>query len=241
MFDRYLAGEHEQVWKELSALGEGVRSDIHAADALAIAYETMSRVGQNVRLLADRLKGMGYNFVLPGSGGGLFGFGKAKAHEPHVPPPTGVADRITELETIAGGPIPLSLRAFFETVGEVDLNGDHPSLAPREGQFTPDPLMVCGVEDAIAMVESDDRDEDDPLLFEFAPDALHKANISGGSPYAISLPQAVADAHVEDEPHGVTFVEYLRIAIRWGGFPGWENKASHPPELDRLREGLIPF
>ena len=241
LFDRYLAGEHEQVWKELNALGDGVRSDAHSADALAVAYETMQRVLQNVRLLPDRLKGMGYNFVQPGSGGGLFGFGKAKAHEPHVPPPADVADRIAELEGIAGGPIPLSLRAFFEVVGQVDLNGDHPSLAPKDGQFTPDPLMVCGIEDAIAIVESNDGDEDDPLLFEFAPDALHKANISGGSPYAIALPQAVADALVEGEPHGVTFVEYLRIAIHWGGFPGWENESSRPPELARLREGLIPF
>lgn len=241
LFDRYLAGEHEQVWKELNALGEGVRSDPHAADAMAVAYETMHRVLQNVRLISDRLKGMKYNFVQPGSGGGLFGFRKAKAHAPHVPSLGGVNDRIAELEAIAGGPIPLSLRAFFEVVGEVDLNGDHPVLAPKDGQFTSDPLMVCGVEDAIAMVESDDRDEDDPLLFEFAPDALHKANISGGSPYSIALPQAAADALVEDEPHGVTFVEYLRIAIRWGGFPGWENESSHPPELARLREGLISF
>lgn len=240
-FDRYLAGEHGQVWEELLVLGNGVRSDAHAADALAVAYETMHRVGQNVRLISDRLKGMEYNFVQPGSGGSLFGFGKAKTHEPHVPPPADVAARITELEAIVGGPLPLSLRAFFEVVGEVDLNGDHPILAPKDGQFTPDPLMVCGVGNAIAMVESDDRDEDDPLLFEFAPDALHKANISGGSPYSIALPQAAGDALVEDEPHGVTFVEYLRIAIQWGGFPGWENESEHPPELARLREGLISF
>jgi hypothetical protein len=39
-FDRYAAGEHEKVWKEMVALGPAVREDPHAADALAVAYET---------------------------------------------------------------------------------------------------------------------------------------------------------------------------------------------------------
>jgi hypothetical protein len=241
--DRYLAGEHEQVWKDLRTLGEKALSDDHAADALAVAYETMHRVDRNVRTIAGRLETLGYRFVYPGSGGGFFGLRKPKAHLPHVPPPADVRATIAEVETVAGGPIPLSLRAFFEVVGEVNFNGDHPSLAPKDSQFPPDPLMVCGADDALAMLESFDSDEDDPLLLEFAPDALHKANISGGAPYSIELPNPAVDAQVQDEPHDVNFVEYLRLAILgWGGFPGWEGaKAPLPPELDELRQGLIPF
>lgn len=239
--DRYRAGEHEQVWKELVALGDEARSDAHAADALAVAYETMHRVERNVRLLAERLKEMNYRFVYPGSGGGVFGFGKFKAHEPLVAPPADIHRQIAELEDQAGGSIPLSLRAFFELVGEVNFNGDHPSIAPKDSAVTPDPLMVCSARDAIAMTDADYCDQDDPIMIEFAPDALHKANVSGGAPYSIVVPDAGADALVEDEPHNVTFVEYLRIAIAWGGFPGWEGQTDRPPELDRLREGLIPF
>jgi len=121
-------------------------------------------------------------------------------------------------------------------VGEVNFNGDHPGLAPKDSRITPDPLIVCSAEDAIASMDMYEREEDDDrLVIEFAPDALHKANISGGSPYAIEVPQAVADAMVEDEPHNVTFVEYLRIAISWGGFPGWECEVHPPRELERLR------
>lgn len=240
--DRYLAGEHEQVWRDLVALGETALGDEHVADALAVAYETMHRVESNVRVLAERLRGLGYRFVFPGSGGGFFGLRKPSEHQPHAPPSKDVRRTLAALEEAAGGPIPLSLRAFFEVVGEVNLNGDHPSLAPKDSKFMPDQLMVCSADDALAMVESMDRDEDDPVLIEFAPDALHKANISGGSPYSIAIPQAAADARVEDEPHEVTFVEYLRIAIvGWGGFPGWEQVGAAPPELDRLREGLIAF
>jgi hypothetical protein len=58
----------------------------------------------------------------------------------------------------------------------------------------------------------------------------------------IALPAPVADARLEEEPHDVNFVDYLRIAIAWGGFPGWEQAgANRPAELDHLRRDLIPF
>ena len=240
-FDRYLEGEHEDVWKELVALGDKVRSEDYAADAMAVAYETMHRVEQNVRLLAERLRALNYRFVYPGSDGSLFGLRKAKEHEPLAAPPAKVRDQIADLEAQAGGPIPLALRAFFEVVGEVNFNGDHPSLAPKQSDVAPDPLMVCSVEEALACVDMYEREEDEPLTLDFAPDALHKANVSGGDPYSFAVPNGAADALVEGEPHGVNFVEYLRIAIAWGGFPGWEGQASCPSEIERLREGLRPF
>src|SRR5688500_17212071 len=53
-FDRYRAGAHRDVWSELVALGPSVREDPYAADALAVAYETMQRVDANVRTLVQR-------------------------------------------------------------------------------------------------------------------------------------------------------------------------------------------
>jgi hypothetical protein len=103
--------------------------------------------------------------------------------------------------------------------------------------------MVGSVDDAIAMLESGDWDDNEPALIAFAPDALHKANISGGAPYSIEVPNPAADAPVEDEPHDTTFVAYLRLVILgWGGFPGWQDsKLPPPPEIERLRDQLIPF
>jgi hypothetical protein len=41
--ERYLTGEHEQVWAELVALGAAVRDEPLYSDALAVARETMRR------------------------------------------------------------------------------------------------------------------------------------------------------------------------------------------------------
>jgi hypothetical protein len=42
------------------------------------------------------------------------------------------------------------------------------------------------------------------------------------------------------EWHKTTFVNYLRITFRWGGFPGWERDSNPPHEaIARLTEGLI--
>ena len=157
------------------------------------------------------------------------------------PPTFGI--RSPSWSVSSGVRFPLSLRAFFELVGEVNFNGDHPTLAPREFDLAPDPLIVCSVGDAIAMVDLYERDDDEPTAIEFAPDALHKANVSGGGPDSIAVPQAAADAHVDDEPNDVTFVEYLRIAILgWGGFPGWKDaNIAPPPEIQQLRDDLVRF
>jgi len=62
LLDRYMSGDHEKVWQDIRALGPAVREDPHAADALAVAYETMRRVEANVRTVTTRLRAMGYAF-----------------------------------------------------------------------------------------------------------------------------------------------------------------------------------
>ena len=69
-------------------------------------------------------------------------------------------------------------------------------------------------------------------MYVVAPDALHKANVSGGEAYMIALPAAVADAAVEEEPHGVNFVEYLRIAIAGADFRAGSRPRIPARELE---------
>src|SRR4051812_40960020 len=154
--DRYLAGEHTQVWAGLVALGADVRADPHAADALAVAYETMRRVDANVRTLVQRLTAMQYTFTPdptshrasapPPEGvtridlGGLLNMmlkardmlsaqtkatpqsSRDAAARAHVPPTPNVRKDIADFEKQFGA-MPLSLRAFYEVVGEVNLIG----------------------------------------------------------------------------------------------------------------------
>jgi hypothetical protein len=140
------ATETREVWRELDALGASVRDDAHAADALAVAYETMHRVEANVRTLVDRLAAVGYAFGSDGSPSGVpplsgvFGAlmnafvrsaspkgGRASAAPPHVPPGPNAPRELASFEK-RFGTLPLSLRAFYETVGQVDLTGRHPTL-----------------------------------------------------------------------------------------------------------------
>lgn len=223
LFDRYLAGEHEEVWNELAALGPVVRNDPHAADALAVAYETMRRVETNVRKVTARLQALGYRFSAP------------QAHEP---PDARVRKQVARLEKAVGG-IPLALRAFYDVVGAVDWTGDHTSIAPRGDSLAPDPLVVFPVEDALALCEDGFGDGSVIMI---APDDLHKAKTSGCEPYEIEVPDLGADGKLLNERHELYFVDYLRLVFRFGGFPGYEGiDRALPPELAELCGGLISF
>jgi hypothetical protein len=79
------------------------------------------------------------------------------------------------------------------------------------------------------------------FIYAMAPDYYHKEAVSGGAPYGINLPNPAIDAPFEDEWHNTTFVNYLRISFRWGGFPGFERVEYCPEELYFLTEGLLPI
>lgn len=77
---------------------------------------------------------------------------------------------------------------------------------------------------------------------QIAPDELHKDNVSGGLPYGIVLPDAVADGLLLNSANVIYFVEYLRQALDWGGFPGFATDSNAMPKwLDRLSESVQRF
>jgi hypothetical protein len=70
----------------------------------------------------------------------------------------------------------------------------------------------------------------------------------------VALPCDGADAPLLEEWHETNFVDYLRVAFRWGGFPGWErldlgqHLGAHLPEsmrpakhLEFLNSDLLPL
>ena len=180
----------------------------------------MRRVDANLRTVVRHLESMGYVF-------------KAK---PHVPPASDVRKNLDTFEKEAG-PLPLSLRAFYQIVGEVNLLGRHPALSPRTGEVAPDPLLVYRFEEGL--VEYDEED-DAPWAITIAPDDLHKADTSGGDAYEMKVPDSRADGELLNERHRLFFVEYLRLAFTFGGFPGYEGVVAVPAEVE-LKEGLLEF
>jgi hypothetical protein len=81
----------------------------------------------------------------------------------------------------------------------------------------------------------------DHLLL-LAPDKYHKYGYSGAGSYNIAVPCKAIDAPFLDEPHNTTFVNYLRICLKWGGFPGleYENRLTQE-EFAFLTKDIVAF
>lgn len=248
--DRYMKGEHEAVWTELTNLGPAVRQVEIFNDARAVALETMRRVRDNIITIVDRLSGHGYRFDQYPDGSPIpYNFG------PIVQSSDEIISKVNEFEQLIGS-IPLSLRVFWEVVGAVSLVGRTPDGWPS---FT-DPLVVEPPDFCISdyrewreYIEEDKENENELFIAAIAPDIFHKDNVSGGGPYGFSLPNAAIDGVLVNEGHDLTFVSYLRFALlEWGGFPGFgsekikkewrKNDRLQVIEwLSDLRTGLIAF
>lgn len=112
--ERYQQGETVQVWKELVELGDEVRTQPLYDDAWAVAQETMHRAKHNIELIIKRLKEIDYWFADP----------------KYIMLPTD-PERLDELDRFERevGYVPLSLRAWMQIVGTVNLIGAYPRLA----------------------------------------------------------------------------------------------------------------
>jgi hypothetical protein len=165
-----------------------------------------------------------------------------------IPPPAGIAADMDRLEDTIG-PVPLAFRVFCEVVGSVDLSGAHPKWA----HTLLDPLMFEASVDYYLDTRSDMIEQgvlgpDEPFELDFAPDDLHKADISGGPPYAVRAPDASVDGLVVWEVHQTTFVNYLRTLMHSAGMGGMGVVKHHghepipvPNEVLELAQQLEPF
>ena len=124
--------------------------------------------------------------------------------------------------------------------------GHHPELAPPGVEC--DPLFVaplkCAV-DACGAWQEDHAGEKErpPFQMPISPPPSVKAGTgSEAAQYVVTLPGATLDAVVENEPHGLHFVDYLRLAFEWGGFPGYADMPDKVPALiHRLKGKLLPI
>lgn len=237
---RYRAGEHEAVWKQLRSY-ESIGGDLRD-EAAAVAAETMRRVARAADLLSDRLGALGWEPR-------YFPLRTAPAAEDQ--------EVFRQIEKITGATLPLSLRAFWEVVGGINFVWNYQSDddCPDFGLSLPmdelDPLCIDPPESATAQFEEwedqragVDAELWDPIELSLAPDYLHKANISGGAPYAIELPFLGADPIFANEAHQLPFVDYLRLCFRWAGFPGlaeYADRADVMRFVETMRKDIEPF
>lgn len=191
------------------------------------------KLGDHIGTLARRLPELGYRFADPSNA--------------FPGPEPGTDQAIARIEREVG-PLPLAIKLFWRNVGSVDFTWPHgrwdvPEY-PWQGCEYPDPLFVCPPSRAILDLEAFLSDQEErlrcnyPYLVEIAPDQFHKENVSGGVCYNLSVPAIADDPPLNDERHQTTFVGYLELAIRMGGFPGLDQCPEHDWPIHELTRGL---
>ncbi|MBX7196015.1 MAG: hypothetical protein K1X94_28425 [Sandaracinaceae bacterium] len=187
---------------------------------LAEAREQVMPLCEALPDVIEALRALGYRFVA----------------EPLAPPPRGIAKELDAFEKEVG-PLPASVRAFYERVGSVDLRGTHPAW-PRTGtvllgpepHWETDPLVVLAF--SVARTAADDRDVEEPFDLVLIPEPLTKAGFSAGPGYSVRCAEPMTlDAPLRGDPAGRTFVEHLRRAIAWTGLPGIERCEGVTPAI----------
>src|SRR5688500_5458337 len=166
--ERYVAGEYESVWEEVVALGPRAIDPAVAPAADALARGTMHRALRHVEALKSLLPSIGWRFHFPMTG-------PPSDYCIHARPGSDVQQKIAELETLCG-PLPASIRAWWEVVGTVCFMRE--PLDEQEYPL-PDPLVVDPIE---SVIEEFREWESDPeyrrvvprFRAPIAPDELHK-------------------------------------------------------------------
>lgn len=193
--------------------------------------EIMRKALHNVELLIERLEAAGYLFAIP--------------EYMRIPAPRDAAAQIDAFEAKCGRFLPMTYRAWYETIGCVCLMGTHPAwprityngLGGEASAICADPLVAFWTpEFGQSKSGSNER-------IEFAPDPGHKANYSSSGSY--NLPTTVSpsiDAIVTDDDNPQyrrTFLDHLRDSFDAGGFPGWQHDDNAPTaSLDAIKNGL---
>lgn len=243
LLNRYQSGEYNAVWSEIRRISnhEACQDQV----IVDVAKATMERVEHNVELLANRLRKFGWRAL---------GAEYSDLRTKPSPDDESIFDRISK---ISGEPIPVSFDAFWRTVGGINLVWDYQldEDCPDLGFDIPleemDPLCIDPPQATAYQLDEWESGEHHLLTglagkyrLDLAPDYLHKANISGGDAYAIYFPSTASDPIFENERHRLPFVDYLRLAFKWVGFPDLEKHQHHPEVqgfIKEFRDGLIDF
>lgn len=282
---RYISGEQMDVWGELRASGEHVYDKELYNDALAVARETMRRARRNIEIIIQRLTEMGYIFgyaqrrveiapdidamrdPCPDNAPSIVRASYSLHHltAPFVPAEAEDLHLLQELQEQYGS-FPMSLAAWYEIVGAVNLVGSMPAADPLEfdgfndlyqyraacanGHMDRyhypahdlDPLWVYPLSAQVQRLQLPSTHASQRRSIVIARAEVAKQGFSAPGVYEIVLPNRTIDARLVGERSGATFVGYLRRCFQWGGFPGLELRA-HPPirELNALTYDLLPI
>lgn len=208
-----------QDWADLVGYDRSSTNAAERNEALAFARAMMQRAQGYVLEVIDELQQAGYRFVEP--------------ERIYIPPDSETRNWLERLPERSIH-LPIALQAWLLEVGHVNLMGTHPSwptpayaFEDRRGDGYPiytDPLVVELMPDFLDYLHDEWLEEQsgEAFIVDLAPDHLHKAGISGGMPYGLPTDRPRVDSILLYERHCTSFTGYLRRALYWRGFPGFD-------------------
>lgn len=238
----YSSGNEAEVWDRLCAVGS--RRDPILSEALRwVAMEAMRRARRNIERLIPRWEARGHKF-------GYDWAGAWDARYVEKAPPLLGNPTAADLEPLdryerARGPIPISLRAFYEVIGAVNFVGRVASGWPDREIL--DPLQVEAFSMQLPALLSEEAWD-----VVICPDHLHKYFISGVDAFTVQSPSPSFDpvlrldsCDLELDGTPLTFGRYLRhVILNRGGIgleAGCNDDAPDPSLVAFLTQGLEPF
>jgi hypothetical protein len=258
--DRYQAGQHIAVWRELTAFGEAIRHEPLLSEATTVCKEIVRRARINLRTLHRRLLDLGYEFA-----------------EPEAALKDAADDAPSKLDEFENefGIIPIIARLWYLTFDSVNFcQADHqraylkngfPPLGPDIYGLGSHPVLYFqslersrGQFKALKAEHDDYAKEARELGHKSYPTEFGSHLFLGGwasncDPKGFALPCTGIDGVIFNDGGSDTyFVDELRKAFQWGGFPFWQwglkkPKFYSPMEyrpnfkklLPILKEGLL--
>jgi hypothetical protein len=234
-----VSNSHEK-WGVYASQSHRLHDPAFREEVLAFARMRFAHAVANIERLTEVLAREGYRFAEP--------------QRVYTPPEAATQEWIQEIEHKRVY-LPISLQAWMLEVGSVNLMGSHPAW-PKTGYafdnetsdvIYADPLVVEASQSYVqylhdewlAAIEEYGVEDAGPFTVDFAPDYIHKANISGGAPYAVQAVAPAVDALVLNERGCVSFMRHIREAFWWAGFPGFAYQGEPVVGfVARLRVGL---
>jgi hypothetical protein len=260
--ERYHAGEHVPVWRELIDLGKLTREEPLLSEAVRVCEEIVRRARLNLRTLHTRLLDVGYEFADPDTA--------------LVDAGVGVASEIDQVEQELGS-FPLVARVWYQTLSSVNFCQSDRQRVCRTGIRPPTGPDIFGLGSHPVLIFqslSHSREERRHMAAEHAehirqiaasryempcesatPGQLFPLGgwASNCEPKGFQLPSLGIDGVIYNDGGGDRyFVDELRLAFQWGGFPFWQwclkNRNFYSPMeyrpnfeklLPLLKEGLL--
>ncbi|WPQ60133.1 hypothetical protein SIO70_17470 [Chitinophaga sancti] len=216
-------GEEEIVWKKIVELGDLVLTEPYLDDVLLVLEDCMERVLNNFIMIKKELEENGYIFE---------NIEELNPDYCIIEPNQEKVDLLSLQKIFPEGFIPYSLLYFYKKIRTIDFRG---YFSNWENPYYLDAIYIYSLHGFLDVNQYRGEFMVDEKTWGYevliSPDEHVKENVSGGIGYGLELTKTPRiDTNIIDFTETISFIEYLRLCLKWAGLVG----------LDKYEEGEIP-